>query len=81
MSAILASPDTSTPQSQSPVTTTFIQATPPAAPIIVGGSSYGPPAQQAQPTGAEAKVICPACKTQNDSSSTFCQSCGTRLKS
>jgi len=71
MSALLASPA----MGASPATTTtFVQA-PPISPIIIGGGYQQP--QQAP----SVKVICPACKTQNDSASTFCQSCGTRLKS
>lgn len=86
MSAILASPADESAQMQS--STTFIQASAPPAPMVFQGGYPQQPAYQQPPPAypqnapqAAAKVLCPACKTQNDGSSTFCQSCGTRLKS
>jgi hypothetical protein len=74
MSAVLAS---AAPESSlTPPTTMVIQPSQPLGPVIIGG--YQQPQQQQAPS---ARVICPACKTQNDSVSTFCQSCGTRLRS
>ena len=90
MSAILASP---IPASQPVATTTnIIQAPAPAsAPVIIqgGGTSATGTAQpaQAQTTTATttaqqvSQIKCPACGTLNDSGTTFCQSCGTRLRS
>jgi hypothetical protein len=76
LSAVLATPE---PQSSTAAPTTmFIQSSQPPSPVIVGG--YQPPAQPQQ-SQVVTKVVCPACKTQNDSASTFCQSCGTRLRS
>ena len=76
MGAIFASPggiSAGYAQPVSPVTTTIIQAPPMAAqPVIIQGSS-----EKATKTKV---VICPACKAENEYGSTFCQSCGTRIK-
>lgn len=70
---------------QTPVTsTTVVQAPAPAsAPVIIQGgpNSTTSTSGAGQPQYASSKVVCPACKMENDSSSTFCQSCGTRLRS
>lgn len=78
MSAILASPSGGGGPMPAPVTsTTVIQApAPAAAPVIVQGGSTAPAAP-----AAGASVLCPSCKAANTGASTFCQSCGTRLKS
>ncbi len=76
MGAIFASPGgiaVGYAQPVSPVTTTIIQAPPMAAqPVFVQGSP-----EKATKTKV---VICPACKAENEYGSTFCQSCGTRIK-
>lgn len=70
MSTILATPAATSGSKAAPVTsTTIVQA--PAAPA----------ATESKKSEATKKVICPACKAENDPSSTFCQSCGTRMKS
>lgn len=59
-----------------PVSTTIIAPSSPAPMVFQGGGQQQAPQQ---PIGSP-MVICPSCKAQNDQGSTFCQSCGTRLK-
>jgi hypothetical protein len=61
-------------------TTNIIQAAP-AAPSPVVIQSGATSTQAASAPTVTRSVICPACKAENDTVSTFCQSCGTRLKS
>lgn len=73
MSALLAS---SVPEPQYPVqSTTIVQAPQPYMPAVMVQ------APQQTPEAPPAKIVCPACKTLNEPTSMFCQSCGTRLKS
>jgi len=79
MSAVLASPAPELQQAYAPMqSTTFVQAPMPymPPPMVISQA----PAQQ-YPSAPPAKIICPACKTPNESTSMFCLSCGTRLKS
>jgi hypothetical protein len=64
-------------------TTNIIQAPAPVgAPVVVqGGTTNTSAPSNNSPAPAANKVLCPACKMENDSKSTFCQGCGTRLKS
>jgi hypothetical protein len=82
MSAILASPMVASTTSS---TTNIIQAPAPAsAPVVVQGGPTATSAakEEAKPAKpAAGKIKCPACGTENESGTTFCQSCGTRLKS
>jgi|GEM_PF-3288094 len=86
LSAVLAS---SASAGQASTTTTNIIQTPaPAtAPVVVQGGPTTASTTAAAPTAhvpapaPAAQIKCPACGTVNDPGTTFCQSCGTRLKS
>jgi hypothetical protein len=77
MSALIAKPFAPSIQQPSSSVTTVIQAPLPYAPPPMVFQQGG----QAAAPAAGPKVLCPACKTENESASTFCQSCGTRLRS
>lgn len=77
MSAITATQVAGSSQPAYPVSTTIIAPSSPAPMIFQGG---GTTTQAAPSSGGAPQVICPSCKTQNEQGSTFCQSCGTRLK-
>ncbi len=80
MSAILASP---APEGQAQASTTnIIQAPAPAsAPVVVQGDRTNTASSADSAKAPAGTVKCPACGTENSSDTTFCQSCGTRLKS
>ncbi len=82
MSAILASPaaEKSAPASS----TTVVQAPAPAtAPVVTQGdrTTMSSSGESSPKKAAGSKIKCPACGTENEPGTTFCQSCGTRLKS
>lgn len=81
LSALLAQQAPDLVQSGPVVSTTVMQSPYMQQPYQPAYQQPYQPAYQPQPPSSPTKVICPACRNENDLQSTFCQSCGTRMKS